>query len=642
MKYSSSALAILATSILLVSWLAAASEPVRAGAPPESAAIVPVWSQPADGMSGLIWYVKPDGTGDGTSWQSALSHPYIALQAAGASDQVWIAEGAYQSIEGFPLVVSNVAAIYGGFVGHETEIGQRDAAKHVTTIRGYGRDAVLTASGLDGFILDGLTIEGGSTGIQLDHSDVELINVTIRGNYGVANLGQSGYGLHCDEECRVRMKDCTLRDSRGSKGPSGSDGGDGVGVYVGPGSTLIAERCTMGGNVGGEGGSSAVGNGRSGGNAYGIQADHATYIRLEACVLSQNTGARGGGGGSYDCCCSNDCIGTFTCYYSPGSGGVGVGLLADEVEKVELFACRFEDNRGARGSGETGGSSGIGLWIVDSDTRAVACRFRRNQGGFGGDTFENGLCCSSAGAGGPGVGVYRFGDRPCTVTDSVFLENYGGHHPVNDCVGDQPAGDGAAIWGADGASVRNCTFVNNGVGAGGVGGEYGGVGAGIFGEASISNSIFWDIAGPFAPDAEAVRFSCVEGMAPDSNGNFGNNPMFVDLENGDLRLLPGSPCINAGDPHFTNGPGGPDADGMPRVQCGRIDVGAFEFGIGDGAGDFESDGVVDLFDHGAFVACYRGPDGGIVVPMCAVMDQDCDDDVDLIDWAFFQISLAAD
>ncbi|NOT02628.1 MAG: hypothetical protein HOP29_18640 [Phycisphaerales bacterium] len=590
-----------------------------------------------------IWYVKADGTGDGTSWDSALPHPYVALLAADAFDEIWIAEGVYQSIEGYPLVLSGEAAIYGGFVGGETDVDQRDPASHVTTLRGYGKDAVLAGSGLDGFILDGLTIERGSTGILLDHSDARLVNVTVQGNYGVANQGQDGCGVRCVEDCHVRMSDCTIRDSRGSKGAAENAGGNGISVYVGPGSTLIAERCTMGSNIGGEGGGSTQGPGRAGGSAYGVHAVGSIYIRLDACHLAQNQGDYGGLGGDYPCCCSNDCEEPYPprCSYGSGPGGAGVGLSAEGAGKVELFGCLFEENRGSNGGGTTDGGSGIGVRVEHSDTLVKACRIIRNTGGRGGVTVEDGLCCSCAGAGGWGAGLERLGDRPCTVTDSVFVGNYGGRSLFSDCCGDNRAGSGAAIWGADGAQVRNCTFVNNGVGIGTVGGEYGGVGAGIFGAASISNSIFWQIAGPAAPDTGDIRFSCRQGSSIDSNGNFGDDPMFVDLENGDLRLLPGSPCIDAGDPQSVDGFGGRDADGLPRVQCGRVDVGAYEFGIGDGAGDFESDGVVDLFDHGAFIACYRGPDGGIVVPECGVMDQDCDHDVDLIDWAFFQIAANA-
>ena len=60
-------------------------------------------------------------------------------------------------------------------------------------------------------------------------------------------------------------------------------------------------------------------------------------------------------------------------------------------------------------------------------------------------------------------------------------------------------------------------------------------------------------------------------------GNITNEPMFVDLAAGNLRLLSNSPCINAG----TNQDwmvGAMDFDGKPRLIGGRVDMGAYEWG----------------------------------------------------------------
>jgi predicted outer membrane repeat protein len=46
---------------------------------------------------------------------------------------------------------------------------------------------------------------------------------------------------------------------------------------------------------------------------------------------------------------------------------------------------------------------------------------------------------------------------------------------------------------------------------------------------------------------------------------------------GDYHLLPGSPCIDTGDPNYAAGPNETDLDGNPRVIGGRIDMGAYEF-----------------------------------------------------------------
>jgi hypothetical protein len=67
-----------------------------------------------------------------------------------------------------------------------------------------------------------------------------------------------------------------------------------------------------------------------------------------------------------------------------------------------------------------------------------------------------------------------------------------------------------------------------------------------------------------------------------ANNSFSADPLFVNAENGDLRLMNSSPAINAGDPDtdldlFPDGNGNPvDLDGNPRVAGERIDIGAYE------------------------------------------------------------------
>jgi hypothetical protein len=87
-------------------------------------------------------------------------------------------------------------------------------------------------------------------------------------------------------------------------------------------------------------------------------------------------------------------------------------------------------------------------------------------------------------------------------------------------------------------------------------------------------------------------FADFSGNIPDpTNHNFigdtDGDPMLGPLaDNGGptqtMALLPGSPCINAGDPDFVS-PQDFDQRGAPfaRVFGGQIDIGAYEFGVQD-------------------------------------------------------------
>ncbi len=166
-----------------------------------------------------IQYVKwnANGANNGTSWMDAYTNLQSALAAAISGDEIWVAAGTYKPTTGIDRTVSFTlkigVAIYGGFIGTETALDQRDAAANVTMLSGdigvqgnnsdnsyhvvVGNNTNTTAV-LDGFIITDGNANGtppfnnGGGGMLNDGGSPRLTNVTIRHNSaevggGIAN-----------------------------------------------------------------------------------------------------------------------------------------------------------------------------------------------------------------------------------------------------------------------------------------------------------------------------------------------------------------------------------------------------------------------------------------------------------------------
>jgi hypothetical protein len=170
---------------------------------------------------------------------------------------------------------------------------------------------------------------------------------------------------------------------------------------------------------------------------------------------------------------------------------------------------------------------------------------------------------------------------------------------------------------------------------------------------TVSNCILWgDTPNEFDVDVATVTYSDVQGgYAGTSNIEadplFGRNPTpgpdgqwgTPDDDYGDLHLIGGSPCIDAGDPNFAPPPGETDLDGNRRVWDGNgdgtpmVDMGAYEFGSHP-YGDLNCDGAVNAFDIDLFVLALSDPDAyAAAYPNCNILNADinCDQTVNAFD-----------
>ncbi|MCC7291925.1 MAG: hypothetical protein IT449_07685 [Phycisphaerales bacterium] len=539
--------------------------------------------------------------GPGQTWDTAFHFPTDALAAAAVGDEIRIARGTYRPDQS--------RAVPGG---------------------SNSRSATL-------LIAVELTLAGGYAGFGEVHPDARDFNrfeTTLSGDIGVlGNAGDNAYHVITAEPAAASyvLDGVTIRHGN-ANGPFPHDAGGGL--YTRSPSSL-ARSCTFEANAAASGGAIAVAAGR---------------LVLQTCRLVENTALFGGGVDlQHDALTAREC--TFERNVAEHYGGAIFGQPAIECD---LVSCAFSANRAIVAEG---GAVSI---LTHLPVRMTGCSF------FG----------NASGSRGGALSIGTIGELP--VANCLFSGNrseYGGAVTL-------------FFQSAATPSFTGCTFAGNTASQ-----EAGGVlllGGG--GTAGFANSIFWGNRHDGATEADAIHmaggveasvtFSCIEDedagdeaipFGGKTNANIDDPPTFADADGGDgvagtvdddLRLLNGSPCIDAantqatpldwhdldddgdvrervpfdldGKPRFVNDPASPNT-GNPDPQYGTrmVDMGAYE---ARAIADLDEDGDVDLIDHQIFVGCMGGPDVTDRPPGCRTSnakpaDFDGDGDVDAADFA---------
>jgi hypothetical protein len=241
-----------------------------------------------------------------------------------------------------------------------------------------------------------------------------------------------------------------------------------------------------------------------------------------------------------------------------------------------------------RGSGDPiTNQSGAGVWCEWTGAVVRNCVLTGNVASwYGGGCFAATIsnCTINGNLAGNGGGAGWSHLFNCTVVSNSASEGGGAWYgTLTGCTltGNHASTSGGGIFGC---SLFNCTLTGNSAG------QYGGGAYGVsvkgpdlrsklwncivyFNTASGSSSNFWlDTYLNYCSTAPMPTSSL---FPPNGIGCITNEPLFIDLNGGNLRLRSNSPCINAGTNAYASG--ATDLDGRLRIVGGTVDLGAYEF-----------------------------------------------------------------
>lgn len=238
-----------------------------------------------------------------------------------------------------------------------------------------------------------------------------------------------------------------------------------------------------------------------------------------------------------------------------GNGGAAARLYSPDASLAAEDSIFYVNHSDAQGGGLYGAS-------------AVRCTFSGNTALNGGGAAASALIdCSATSntADSQGGGLFGCTGLRCIVTNNAALFGGGIYSAAlaNSLLAKNAAGQsgGAVYMGA----LTNCTVAANTAATAG-----GGLSSG-----EAVNTLFADNAAPEGADyANAtLAYCCAEPLAA-GPGNIADAPVFWSAAGSDYALLPGSPCIDAGD--SSAAPAGNDLAGNTRIQGGTVDIGAYE------------------------------------------------------------------
>ena len=197
-----------------------------------------------------VLYVSSDGTGDGSSWANASSFTAAAevARVQEVKPQIWVKAGTYVFSE---AVNFDDLFIYGGFVGNETALNDRNWATNLTIFDGNDATSILrntvgAARLPDGnatvipCLLDGIIVQNGLSptdangGGMIINNGAVIRNCIFRNN--ATQEGKHGAAIHCNTNAIVIENSLFINNT---------SVGNGGAIQIGGSTSVIVRSCTF-------------------------------------------------------------------------------------------------------------------------------------------------------------------------------------------------------------------------------------------------------------------------------------------------------------------------------------------------------------------------------------------------------------
>lgn len=480
-----------------------------------------------------------------------------AINEASDGDKIYVTEGTYLE----NITLKNGVALIG-------------AGASITTIDGGGAGSVVYSENCDqNTVLQGFTITNGNVpsseggGMHNFDSDPTVADCTFTGNTALYGGGME------NDYSNPTIIGCTFT------GNTAVYGGAMENYYSSP----IVFNCTFSDNTA----------------LYGGGMDNLSGSPFVTdCTFSNNT-AQGdpnsAGGGMSNSLEEGSTVITnptvLRCIFSGNAAAYGGGM-ENEYRNPIVADCNFINNTT---NGDPNFASGGGMYNFFSSPSVTACTFNNNTASFGGGISNE--------------------DSNSLLVNCAFIGNSA----------DFGVGGGIENFSNCNSIITNCTFTGNSADVGGAMDNY-------MSNPTVNNSILWSNGDEIYNSSSdpSISYSNIQGcgqsgpgwdpnMGTDNGGNIDLDPLFLADIPDQVRLLSGSPCIDAGDNTIVPINVITDLDGESRfvddpivTDTGNgdgdapiVDMGAYESDdpcLGRDKADFNCDGIVNMEDFADFAS----------------------------------------